>query len=171
MMPRNVAKSGMARTLLSRRDDRGADADAEQGDADGQAHGQHRAEGQDQDDDGEGEAEDLGRRLLELGEDEAAELDLRGRRSSGASSRISSRISPASGEVDVVGHLDVGVGDLAGVGALATTIWRVAALGVGALDAGRRRRCSATSANSASIAACDRGVVDALVGPEHDGAD
>ena len=56
-------------------DERAAEADAEQRDADRQAHGQHRAERDDQDDDGEGEAEQLGRRLLELGEEEAAELD------------------------------------------------------------------------------------------------
>ncbi len=76
MMPRNGAKSGTSMRWLARIDDRAADADAEQGDADRQAHGEHRAERHDEDDDGEGQAEQLGRRLLEVGEQEAAELDV-----------------------------------------------------------------------------------------------
>ena len=49
-------------------DERAAEADAEQRDADRQAHREHRPERDDQDDDGEREAEQLGRRLFELGE-------------------------------------------------------------------------------------------------------
>ena len=170
MMPRNVAKSGTGRTLLSRRDDRGADADAEQGDADRQAHGEHRAERDDQDDDGEGEAEHLGRRLLELGEDEAAELDLAARRSRGASVEDLVADLAGAGERDVVGQLDVGVGDLARRRGPATRSAARRPRRRGSRR-GRRRRSSATSVEQTLHRCFDLGVVDALLGPEHDRAD
>ena len=56
-------------------DDRDADPDAEQRHPDREAHGEHRAERDDQDDDRERQPEDLRRWLLELREDEPAELD------------------------------------------------------------------------------------------------
>ena len=62
----------------------------------------------------------LGRRLLELGEDEPAELDLR--RPSIVGRVVEDLVADLGGpgEVDVLGQLDVGVGDLARLGALRT---------------------------------------------------
>ena len=75
MMPRNVAKSGMGRTLLSSVMIAVPIPMPNSATPIGQAHRQHGAERQDEDDDRERQAEHLGRRFLELGEDEPAELD------------------------------------------------------------------------------------------------
>jgi hypothetical protein len=119
--------------VAEQRDDRGAEADAEQGDAHRQAHRQHRAERQDQDDDGERQAEHLGRRLGELGEDEPAQLDVEaldvGR---GVEDLVADLAGP--GELDVLGHLDARVRDVARLGALAGDL-AGALLGVRAVDA------------------------------------
>jgi hypothetical protein len=103
--------------LAQQGDDGGAETDAEQGHAHRQAHGQHRAEGHDQDDDGERQAEGLGVGLLELGEDEPAHLDLEAVDVGGFGQDLVADLA-GPGELDVVGHLDVGVGDGAGLGAL-----------------------------------------------------
>lgn len=89
-------------------------------------------EGHDEDDDGEGEAEDLRRRRFELGEDEAAQLDAK---AVDVRDAVADRIADVAGdgEVDVLGHLDVRVGDASRVLALRGHEPLVARL-VGALD-------------------------------------
>jgi hypothetical protein len=91
-------------------DDHRAEADAEQRHAHGQAHGQHRAERHDQDDDGEGQADLLGRGLLELGEHEPAQLDAQAVDVGHVRVDLVADLA-GLGHVDVVGELDVGVGD------------------------------------------------------------
>ena len=167
MMPRKVAKSGIVSTLLRTVMMAVAHADAEQRHAHRQAHGQHRAERHDQDDDGEGQAEQLGGRLLELGEDEAAELDPEPFDVGDLGPDLVADLG-GPGEVDVLGHLDVGVGDAA----LAVAAGRdlaLAALGVGALDPGDVVDLGDLG-EQLLHARLDLGVVDALVGLEHDGA-
>ena len=88
---------------------------------------------------------------------------------SGASSRISSRISSARGELDVVGHLDVGVGDLARLRPLGRDLLR-ALSAVGALDAGDVVELGRL-VEQRLHRGLDLGVVDALLGLEHDRAD
>ena len=169
MMPRNVVKSGTASTLLSSVMIADADADAEQRDADRQAHGQHRAEREDQDDDGEGEAEHLGRRWLELGEDLTAELDLHAvdlRRQSRRSRRRSRRRGRTrcrraarrwrtrSCRLRVLADAICG-GPPGSYGLSTRTTSGIA----GDLVEQRLHRC------------CDLGIVDALLGAEHDRAD
>ena len=92
---------------------RAAEADAGERGADRQAHRQHRAEGDDEDDDGEREAEQLGRRLLELGEEVAAELDAHALL---LRHQLLDLVADLGGarEVDVLGEVHRRVGDGAG---------------------------------------------------------
>ena len=150
------------------RDDRHADADAEQSVADGQAHRQHRSEGDDQDDDGERETEHLGRRRLERREDLAAELDLHAVDLRGEDDDLVADLV-GSDERDVVGELDVGERDLPGLGSLQRDLRRSAGH-IGALDAhdiGDRGDLGEERLHLL----LDFGVVDALLGAEHDRAD
>src|SRR5690606_10776597 len=75
--------------------------------------------------------EDLRRRLLELGEDEAAELDVQAVDLGGVALDLHTDLL-APLPLDVVGQLDVRVGDLSRALALGRHKW-LAALGVGAL--------------------------------------
>ncbi len=72
-------------------------------------------------------------------------------------------------EVDVVGHLDVGEGDLPGLVALRGDL-AAALLGVRALDQ-RHVVLLGDLVEHPGHALSDLGVVDPLLGPEHDGAD
>ena len=144
-----------------------ADPDAGERDGHGQAHGQHGAERDDQDDDREAEAEQLGGRLLELGEDEAAELhveavDVR---------QLVEDLVPQVGdlvEVDVLRHLDVGVGDRAGLVALRDEPATGGGV-VGALDAGDEVALGHRVEQRGHRRLHGR-VVHALLGVEHDRA-
>ena len=148
-------------------DEGGADADAEEGDADGQPHGQHRAEGDDEDDDGEGEAEGLGRRLLELGEDEAAQLDVEALDVRRVLEDLVADL-PGAREVDVLGQLDVGERDQAGLGALRADLLGTL-LGIGALDP--RHVVEGGDLGEQRLHRFAHGrVVDPLLGAEHDRA-
>ena len=112
MMPRNVAKSGIVMRLLSRLMMATPMPMPNRATPTGKPHRQDRAERHDQDDDRECEAEDLGGRLLELGEDEPAQLDLQPFDLRYASLDLFRDLGGAR-EIDVVGQFDVGVRDLA----------------------------------------------------------
>ena len=91
--------------------ERTADPDAEQSDGDRQAHRQHGAERDDQDDDGKRQTEQLGRRLFELGEEEAAHLDTEALDVGDQVANLVTDLGGA-GEVDVLGQVDGRVRDL-----------------------------------------------------------
>ena len=99
----------------------------------GQAHRQHRPEGDDQDDDGEGEAEQLGRRLLELGEQEPAQLDAQ---PVDLRDELPDLVADLGGtrEVDVLGEVDGGERDRCPARSPCGGDLELAAGRVGALD-------------------------------------
>jgi hypothetical protein len=149
-------------------DDGGPQPDAEQRHAHRQAHGQHRAERHDQDDDGEGQADLLGRGLLELGEHEPAQLDAQAVDVGHVRVDLVADLA-GLGHVDVVGELDVGVGDAVRAVAPGRDLALVA-LVVGALHADHVGDVRDLG-EQVLHARPDLGVVDALVGDEHDRAD
>jgi hypothetical protein len=163
--PQERGEVGDRQHLAQQGDDRGSEADAEQCDTDGQAHGEDRAEGDDQDDDGERQPDGLGLRLLELPEDEPAHLDAETVDLGGvAEDRVADLAGP--GELDVVGHLDVGVGDPARLGPLGRYLLRTLTA-VGALD-GRDVVELCRLLEQALHGGLDLGSFDALFGLEDD---
>jgi hypothetical protein len=146
-------------------DERATEADAEQRHADRQTHREHRPEGNDEDDDGEREAEELGRRLFELCEEEATELDSHALDVGDLIANLVGDLRRAR-EVDVLGQVHRGVGDPTG---------RITAIG----DLELAARVVWTLHRGDVVDLCDRGeellhrgahrgVVDTLLGLEHD---
>ena len=146
-------------------DECAAQPDAEQRHAHRQSHRQHRPEGDDEDDDGEREAEQLGRRLFELGEQEAAELDLQPVDVRPQLAQLLTDVGGTS-EVDVFGQVHGGERDLPGRVAACRDL-EFAARRVGTLhrsdvvDLGHRRE-------HLLHRGADRRVVHPLLGPEDD---
>ena len=167
MTPMNGANSGIVMTWLSKRRQGRAETDADEGHTDGQAHGQHRPEGDDQDDDGEGQAQQLGGRLLEVGEDEPAQLD---GQAVDLGRLLQDRVPDlrGAGEVALLGQLDVGVGDQARLGPLGGDEL-LTALGVGTVDPGHVVEAGDQVEELLHLL-LDLGVVHALFGPEDDRA-
>jgi hypothetical protein len=165
MTPRIVAKSGRVSRLETRPTRMVPMPMPARATPTGKAHGEDRAEGDDQDHDGEGEAEDLGLRLLELGERGAPDLDLEA-------------LDVGCGGLDVLGdgerlveggvvrRLELGVGDLAGV-VPARRDLEGAGLAVGA-DHGEVVP-SVEALEHRLHGGPHLGVVDPLLGPEDDG--
>ncbi len=112
-------------------DERAAHTDAEEADRHRQPHRDHRSERDDQDDDRERQSEELGRRLLELGEELTAHLDLHAVDLGELVANLVGDVAGA-GEVDVFGEVDRRVRDLPGgvaaVGDLELTAGREGAL-------------------------------------------
>jgi hypothetical protein len=159
---------GDGEDVAQKGDEGRADADPEEGHAHGKAHGQHRAEGDDEDDHGEGHAQDLRGGLLELGEDGPAQLDAQARDPRGLLEDLLADLVAAV-EVDVVGQLDVGEGDLPGLGPPRRDLLG-GALGVRALhpvDVLDRGHLVEERLHRLA----DGRILDALVGAEDDRAD
>ena len=148
--------------------------DTAEGDGDRQAHREDRAEGEDQHDDGEGEADELGLRRFEHGQGCAAREHLEtldgGR---GVGDRLAER--GRLGQADIGGQVDLGVGELPGQRTLPGDL-RLALLGVGRHDGGAGVLGVAVLVGEPGVHGGEEllhrrdhgGVVDALVGAEHD---
>ncbi len=116
-----------------------------QGHGDRQAHGQHRPERHDEDHHGERDADELRLRWLEAGEGLAADLDAQTVDvrfdALGAVDQLGPEVA-GLGEGEAVGQLELGVGDLAGVGTVGghqTLALPDVAVGADHRDAGRLR--------------------------------
>ena len=157
----------------------------------GQAHGEDGPERHDEDHDGEGQAERLGLGLLELGEGAAAELDLEAVDLGEEVSASSVPIGAASAQ-SVPRDLEGGEGDLAGlrpsvacgsggrrgwrgssppsveVGGLERALLVVSQSNVSRSTSGLRDRLDGGEQLRHRV--LDLGVVDALLGAEHDRA-
>jgi hypothetical protein len=154
--------------VRQQRDDAGADADAEQRDPDRQAHRQHRAERDDQDDDGEREADQLGLGGLELRQRLTADLDLEPvdlRCELGDLGADLRRL----GLGDVVGQVDAG--DRHTAGQLALGGDQTALLALRGVRTGERHPLDLGDlGEELGHHRFHLGVVDALLGAEHDRA-
>ena len=148
--------------------------DTPEGNGDRQAHREDRAEGEDQHHDGEGEADELGLRWFEHGQGCAARQHLEaldGRRP--VEDRLAER--GRLGQADIGGQVDLGVGELPGQRTLTGDL-RFALLGVGRHDGGARVLGVAVLVGEPGVHGGeellhrrdDGGVVDALIGAEHD---
>jgi hypothetical protein len=158
-----VGEAGHVDQVDGQADQADAGADAEQGGQQGQAHGQDRPEGQQQDHHGGQEPQALAARGALVGEGVAAQLDLQPGRLDLVDQVAGGLAGLPVCRGAALAQVELGVGDpRVALGALAAALWGVGAhhLAVGdvGLQLGEQRRHRLA----------DGGIVDALVGPEHD---